>query len=241
MNESFFPLNDVSHRTLCVKKNTHFAQAREQHLIPITVDEVADAATEFPVVLVKNSNIGGFTLVTIMALQASTNLYCNSNNLETFKGVYAPRVLRIYPLSLKGSSDSDQMEVCIQNDSSLLSETDGQPLFDEKGEQTLFLQQQIKQLMLHSEQQPITEAFITLLLEHELLHAQKVAISLGENNNISFDGIYTIDTAKLESLDDATYLKLRKTGALQVIYAMQQSLKQINRLARLTKQATASL
>lgn len=239
MNESFFPLNDVSHRTLRVKKNTHFAQAWEQHLIPITVDEVADAATEFPVVLVKNTHVGGFSLVTIMALQASTNLYCN--NLESFKGVYAPRVLRIYPLMLKGSSDNDQMEVCIQNDSNLLSETDGQTLFDENGEQTLFLQQQIKQLMLHSEQQPITEAFIALLLEHELLHAQKVAISLGENNHISFDGIYTIDAAKLESLDDATYLKLRKTGALQVIYAMQQSLKQINRLARLTKQAAASL
>lgn len=241
MTQTILPLNDKVHRTLCVKANNTFAQAREQHLIPITVDEVVDAATELPIVLVKNSSVGGFSLVAMMSLQAGKNLYCGE---QEYPGIYAPRALRIYPLSLQGNPQSGQMEVCIQSNSPLLTEqsansnteSTSQALFDNNGNQSPYLQQQIKSLMQHAEQQEVTEAFINLLLEHELLHAQKVSVSLGKDNSISFDGIYMVDNAKLDALSDQIYLTLRKSGALQVIYAMQHSLKQLNRLARLTQQ-----
>jgi len=247
-NESLIPLNDKIHRDLRIKPSVLFEHANDQHIIPLMVDEVIDAATEFPVVFVKDTALGDFTLVAMMALEGGNNLYCGRlGGLGSFSanycGNYVPLVLRLYPFSLvhtnaQGETDniapSGRMEVCIHNDSNVISTTSGEALFTETGEQTLFLQQQTQLLLKHQEQQQLTQAFITLLLTNNLLQVQKVDVQISSTKKYSLKGIYSIDQTALDKMSVDTWTGLRDSGALQVVYAQIASLKQLNRLARLT-------
>lgn len=234
MSTSLIPLHDVNHRALKVKNNATFAQANKQHLIPIAVSEVVDAATEFPVVFVKNADTGEFTLVVLMGLAAQSNLYCGKD----YTANYAPLSLRLYPFALHLKEGTQQMEVCVRNDERLLSENTGNALFTEEGEQTEYLKQQTALLLQYDEQLQMTKAFTQLLLENDLLKAQSVKINIADAQAIQFDGIYTVDEEKLRAMPDDFWLSLRQSGALQVIHAHLASLKQLNRLARMTaKQA----
>jgi len=232
MKNILISLNNVTHRTLCIKPNKAYAHASKQHLVPIMVDEIIDAATEYPVVWVKHAMTGEFTLVAIMALKPQTNLYCGDNARLSN---YFPRAIKLYPFVIYGSTQNEQMEVCVQDDEELVSEQQGNRLFEENGDQTAFLKQKVAMLSHHSQQQEVTNAFVKLLLEHDLVHAQKVDINLSDEDNFSFDGIYTIDVKKLHSLAPDIFVSLRSNGALQVIYAHLNSLKQLNRLTHITR------
>lgn len=233
MQNSLIPLNENTHRNTGILDNPGFAQLANQHLIPIAVDELVDAATEFPVMFVKNTATGKFTLVAIMGLKPESNLYCGKSDISAN---YIPRVAQLYPFALRTHQNGQETDVCLQQNAELVVENAGSRLFTESGNQSEYLQRIVKLLTRHAEQQHVTDMFIDMLLEKELLHEQTVKINLGNDDTVNIGGVYSVNTAALESLSDRDFLEVRKNGALQVIHAQLHSLKQLNRLVRLTRQ-----
>lgn len=231
MNKQISPLSPAQHRDIYIRSNDNFLQASEDQLIPLVVQEVVDAATEFPVLFVKNSSTGEFTLVAMLGLKAQQNLYCSDESDQQYDANYAPLVLRNYPFYLQQSAEQ-QFAVCIDELSPLVNHDEGQKLFNDNDEQTDFLKNKAESLIKFVEQQHITKGFIQLLLEHDLLHPQKLTIRLNDNDPLTIDGIYMVDQQRLENLDDEVYSTLRKNGALQIIHAHLMSMKQVNRLTR---------
>lgn len=233
MQESIIRLNENIHRHTGVLESTDFKHAANQHIIPITVDELVDAATEFPIAFVKNTSTGKFTLATIMGLKPDNNLYFGQSDT---KANYIPRVVRLFPFALTSKQGANEWEVCLQQNSELLVENAGKRLFAESGDRSEYLQQKINLLTHHAEQQQVTDIFIDMLLEKQLLHAQTVKVALGNDDSVSFDGVYSVNIEVLDKLPDRDFLEMRINGALQIIYAHLHSLKQLNRLAHLTRQ-----
>ncbi|NCP65818.1 MAG: SapC family protein [Paraglaciecola sp.] len=229
MSKQIVPVNSNLHQTVRVLRDPTFNQAKDAQLVPVVVQEVMDCAIEYPVVLVKNAHSGQFVLVAMMGLKSGENLYCGE---VKFDGHYVPQVLRHYPFVLQATPNSEHMLLSIDEHSPLVNQQEGEHLFDSAGEQSPFLVNKAKALQLHHEQQQITESFVALLLQYQLLSQQQLTIQLGAGQPTILDGVYLVDQKRLDELSEAEYLALRKNGALAIIHAHLLSLKQLNRLAR---------
>jgi len=207
---------------------SNYEHTVEQHIVPVNLHEIARAATEYPIVFVKNTDNGEFQSVAMLGLKPGTNLSVKDGK---WQGLYIPAVVRNYPLGLALNSDiKDRIWIGVHEGASELSSTEGQALF-EGGKETEYLEKRKKMLIKHFEEAQISREILHFLAEKELLITQVLTVDIaGEKHNI--DGLYFIDETKLNALSDEDYLELRKRGLLGPIYGHLSSLNQVNRLAR---------
>ncbi|MDP5145122.1 SapC family protein [Shewanella sp. ULN5] len=206
-----------------------FNHVAEQHIVPVTLHEIARAATEYPIVFVKNSETGEFQSVAMLGLKPGQNLSVKDGK---WLGLYIPAVIRDYPLGLVLNPEvKDKVWIGIREEAKEVSKTEGQALFN--GEQeTPFLEARKKALIAHFEQDQATRGILGFLAEKELLISQTLTVDVaGEKRNIN--GLYLIDEQKLNSLSDEDFLELKKRGLLGPIYGHLSSINQVNRLARM--------
>lgn len=230
MTTKIVPLDKVLHKGKRLRNSSKYSHVTEQQMIPLIVHEIPSAAVEFPVLFVKDGQTGEFRVVALCGIRSNENLYALA---EKWDGIYAPLILRNYPLSLAATSATgDQLLVCVDEQSALFNDDQGELLFDDKGDQTDFLKRRSEALMTFSNNVQITGAFVKLLLEKELLIAKSVNLDLGEEKDISLGGFYVIDENKLNELDSDVFLDLRTRGFLPVIYSHLNSLNQIYRLSQ---------
>lgn len=224
------PLNPTAHGKLRVNGMANLQASAGQQILPLVVHEFPQAGNDSPVVFVKNAENGQFQPVQMIGLSQGENLMVDG---DRWNGGYIPFILRGAPFRLmKTSADADQVTVGLDEESPLVSETEGEALFNEDGGPTDYLKQRTEELQRYVHHGQVTQAFISRLVELELLVPQELNIELaGQKNNIS--GIYLVSEEKLRELDDETVLDLNKRGFLLAIHAHLMSLGQARRLARL--------
>ncbi|WP_434938717.1 SapC family protein [Shewanella sp. HL-SH8] len=206
-----------------------FSHVADQHIVPVTLHEIARAATEYPIVFVKNSDTGEFQSVAMLGLKPGENLSVKDGK---WLGLYIPAVVRDYPLGLILNPDvKDKVWIGIREEAKDVSKTEGQALF-EGDKETPFLESRKKALITHFEEDQATRGILGFLAEKELLVSQTLTVDVaGEKRNIN--GLYLIDEQKLNQLSDEDFLELKKRGLLGPIFGHLGSLNQVNRLARM--------
>jgi len=206
-----------------------FNHVAEQHIVPVTLHEIARAATEYPIVFVKNSDTGEFQSVAMLGLKPGQNLSVKDGK---WLGLYIPAVVRDYPLGLVLNPEvKDKVWIGLREEAKEVSKTEGQALFN-GDQETPFLEARKKALITHFEQDQATRGILGFLAEKELFISQTLTVDVaGEKRNIN--GLYLIDEQKLNSLSDEDFLELKKRGLLGPIYGHLGSINQVNRLARM--------
>jgi hypothetical protein len=229
MTTKTVPLSSEKHRDLKVTAAPNIDLVKDQHLMPVLIQEFVVAATEFPIVFVKNEQTGAFQAVLMTGIEPKENLYCKKN---TWDGLYMPRLARNYPFSLVFKDrNKGELFVCIDESSSLLNKKGSEALFTSAGEQTDYLKKLTENMIRDAENAQLTAGFVNYLVEKELLTSYRLTIEIkGEKRNI--DGLYMIDEAKLNKLPGNEFESLRQRGVLPPIYAHMASLNQIPRLIR---------
>jgi len=227
---NIIPLHHQTHASLKVKNSNDFTRFKEQHLIPVVIQDFIPLASEFPIVFVKNTETGQFTAVAMMGIKPNINLYCQT---PSWSAEVIPSSFFNYPFSLaRQNEDKDDCFVCIDTESALVNEAQGQALFDEKGEQTDYLKARTEHLLniaqRHEQAANITQYFAS----KKLLTLKTLNLNLGENQKFTLDGLYVIDEKKLDALSDDEFNELRSKGLLPIIYAHLSSMHQIARLAK---------
>ncbi|MCG9696001.1 SapC family protein [Shewanella sp. Isolate11] len=210
-------------------KPANFSHVAEQHILPISLHEFAAAATDSPIVFVKNSETGEFQPVMILGLEPGQNLKQKEGK---WLGSYLPNILKDYPLTIViNPAEQEKVWIGVREDSPQVSNDEGEALFNGM-EETEFLTQRKNSLIQHFEEDQATKAIMRYFADNELLVSQSLTVRVdGEVRTIN--GIYLIDEAKLNQMDDEAYLGLRKRGLIGPIYSHLTSLHQINRLAAL--------
>jgi hypothetical protein len=205
-----------------------FQHVAEQHIVPVSLHEIARAATEYPVVFVKNGDSDEFQAVAMMGLKPGTNLSVKDGK---WQGLYVPDVVRDYPLGLVLNPEvKDKVWIGIRENAASVSKTEGNALFDGEKESE-FLAARKASLITHFEQDQASRGILGFLSQKGLLKSQTLTVDVaGEKRNIN--GLFIIDEEKLNQLNEEDYLELRKRGLLAPIYAHFISLNQVNRLAR---------
>lgn len=222
------PLNKAVHLKTKVYVSDSFSHAMNQHLTSLCIHEISQAAAHYPVVFVKSAETDEFKLVAALGLQAGENLFYQ---LGIWRESYIPLNILRYPFGAIGSNEDEKgFTVCIDGNSDCLSESKGQPLFDEEGKQTEYLSEMIKFLTDVITKEMVTKKFIDEMVALDLLKENAFTLTTITGEKHKIDGVFTIDEEKLKNLTDEQVLSFHKRGFFSTIYSHLTSLAQFNRL-----------
>jgi hypothetical protein len=114
--------------------------------------------------------------------------------------------------------------VVIDRAADALSETDGEALFDDKGEPSPMLEERRRFIGQIEAEAQRTRLFCRSLLELELLQPMRFDATLPDGKTFSVDGFLTVAEEKFAALSQDKLAQLHQNGILAFIYAHQFSL-----------------
>ena len=229
-------LNFEKHGSLRLVECKDFTQFKSQHLVPVVFQEFYPLATQFPLVFVRNSNSGDFVPAALMGLSKGKNLFCQQ---PEWQSAFIPTGFTLAPLTVhRLNPDSDEAVIAIDEDSDLLSETIGEPMFQENGEYTESMQKRVDHVVTVTKQSLQAMALCRYLAEKNLFRSRPLTFQYNDSSpRYELEGVFTIDEEVIEKLADEEFLELRRRGLMPLIYSHLTSLHHFSRLLRLQYQA----
>jgi SapC len=216
-------LNSGAHRDLRVQAEASAKFGDDQRYVQVVVTEFPLLVTHYPILLSKDTETGAFFCGAMLGIDEGENLFLKEGGGH--EG-YRPLNLQRAPFFVSGG------DLAIDLDHSRVATDRGQPLFNDQGEGTPYLEsikaafQQLKPGM------EMTKVFIETLLRFDLLEPIDVVLGFDDGTKRNLKDLYTVNQDALRKLPDASVLELFRRGYLQLIYLLIASLKQIPVLAQ---------
>jgi len=221
-------LDREKHRHRRVRPNGGFGFARKSNSLYLAAVEFNEACKEYPIVFTRSPN-GKTVPVAVLGLRDQENLFVDSQ--EHWVARYLPAFLRRYPFVLAELPGDASLAVCIDEAYAGLSDTEGQALFEDNGQETPFLKQTLEFLTQYQREAARTEAFCKRLEENGLLKETNARANLRDGRTFTVNGLLVVDEQKLLQLPDAAALALLRSGEMHLITAHLLSLSNIQLLA----------
>ncbi|MEY3658028.1 MAG: hypothetical protein RL425_789 [Pseudomonadota bacterium] len=219
------PLSSVDHASWKTRQLESAPWLRDQHAIPVTVDEFASAQRFFPIIFSAGDSPVPLAL---FGLNEGVNVYMGEDGKFT-ENVYVPAYVRRYPFMLaKLRPDTDELSVCFDPTADAIGPfDDGDPLFEDG--QPAEATKQILEFCEQFEQAgQRTEAFMKDLVESELLMDGELSIQPDpEKPPFIYRGFQMVNEEKLRELRGDQLRKMNQSGMLPLIYAHLFSLAQM--------------
>jgi hypothetical protein len=205
--------------------------ASDLNAIFVASVEFGDVCCEYPVVFVEagKDEITGQQLVAPIALLGlldKQNLYAEAG---AWRASYMPALLRAYPFGI-ARQDADRVLIVVDEGFAGWSQSEGQALFDDKGQPSDLLSGMREQLETIETEIQRTRLFGSLLVEESLLQSMRFDATLPDGKTMAVEGFLTVDEKKLAELSDEKVAQFHKNGVLGLIHAHQISLRHMRRL-----------
>ncbi len=226
------PINSEQHKNLKVTNQRDLSHVADQHIAPVSAREFSQAATSYPIVLVKDSaESNRFRSVVMLGLEAGENLYYSPGKWEA---IFVPQSISLVPFALGLDPEKENtLTTCIDVDSVFVGEDKDQALFDTEGNSTEFYKGVQESLGNLYDNEVVTEKFIKEMNDNGLLTELELVIALSSGESKRLTGLFGIDEKKLQELADDKVIDFHKRGLFMPIHALLGSTGQINRLAQL--------
>jgi len=230
-------LDREKHRQTRVRPIDGFGFAGKSNSLYLAGAEFNEACKEYPIVFTRTGN-GKFVPVAVLGLRERENLFVDAEGRWSSR--YLPGFLRRYPFVL-AEVPGQTLAVCIDEAYPGLNGTEGEALFDDKGQETTFLKQTLEFLTNYQREHVRTEAFCQRLQENNLLKETGARANLNDGRTYNLNGFWVVDEKKLLELPDAAALTMFRNGEMHLISMHLVSLSNIQRLAdRLSQRPEAS-
>ena len=237
MFQQVVPVNKERHAGKKIKDISSFEFASKFHIAYVTMQEFARAASIFPIVFLEDKEKDEFRPVVLMGLNAGENLFVDADG--RWQASYIPAIIRRYPFALAPSGTGGQYVVCIDEASSLVSDTDGASLFDEKGEPTQVIDNVKRYLAELQQMDGLTHDFCRFLAENNMFTPLNMRVR--DNDKVkNVSGCYVVNEERLNNLSDDRFLDIKNKSYLAPLYAHLISLAQTERLVKLQDTKTAA-
>jgi hypothetical protein len=228
------PVNKERHAGKKIKEVTGFGFASGFHIAYVTLQEFARAASIFPIVFLEDKDKDEFRPVVLLGLNSGENLFVGKDG--KWQASYVPAIIRRYPFALAPAGNEGQYVVCIDEESSLVSDTEGAPLFNEQGEPTQVIDNVKRYLAELQQMDAFTREFCKYLQAGNMFTPLNMRVR--EQNRVkNISGCYVINEERLNNLSDEKFLEIRSKRYLPAIYAHLISLAQTERLVSLHEDA----
>lgn len=226
-------LDRQQHRALRFKREgddtARFARLNSMFIV---AGEFGEACKEYPLVWIEAGQdaqgVRQVAPIAVFGLAKGQNLCIEGG---AWRSAYVPVVMRMYPFALARSGDV-QYAVCHDADSTRLSPTEGEALFEADGQPSAFtldLQRQLEQVEMEVER---TRQMGLELLRLDLLREMRFEAKLPDGAAVGVEGFLTVDDKRFAELPDAEVVKMHKSGLLGLVHAHQLSLSNMRRLAQ---------
>jgi len=236
MFQNVVPINKERHAAIRIKDLTDFSFAAQFHIAYVTMHEFMRGASAFPVVFLEDKEKGEFRPVALLGLNAGENLFVDA--LGQWQGPYVPAIIRRHPFALAPAAQDGQFVVCIDEDSAVVSQSAGAPLFDEQGAPTQVLENVKRYLIEMQKMDALTQQFCRFLATHQLFTPLNMRVrDIDKVKNVA--GCFVVNEERVNQLSDELHLEMKRQGYLAPVYAQLISLTQIERLVKLQDEKKA--
>ena len=205
----------------------------------LAASEIMSSSVNYPVVFAKHPETGRFLCLALFGLESGENLFFNEDG---WQATYIPMNITRTPFAMSESENGDDaMLICIDEDSPYISQTEGAALFDDKGNQTEFLDNVVSSLSDMKNNERHTQLLIKKLVDMRLLVPISVVMTdSGEKETELMDGTYSISEGRLRELPEEQLLDLYKADYLGPVYSLINSLELLNRMVALRNMTSKS-
>jgi hypothetical protein len=207
-------LNKELHKHIKIKQDRSHKQAKNQHISILQVHEFVAASSYYPIVFIKDAETGEFRPVAMLGLQPNENLFFSPGG---WSAPYVPTSIKGYPFLIAPETGS----VCADMSSDLLNETEGTELFNADGSESTYLKNIKEHLSTFISQSPVTKEFTRFIAEKNFLSPLTLTINTNvtETDGYSLNGLYVMDSKKINEISDDLFLELRHKNYLPAIFA----------------------
>ena len=228
-----------NHQNLKVAIQRNLSHVENQHVIPLVAQEFAQAATSFPVVLIKDPEADRYRSVAMLGIESGENLFYSE---DKWQAVYVPQSISMVPFAIGMDPDKENtLTTCVDVESPFVGEDKEQVIFEEDGSDSEYFKNVQQTLGRYYDNEVMTERFIKELIDNDLLVELELTVSFSSGENKKLVGIYSVDEKKLQELSDEKILDFHKRGLFVPIHSMLGSIGQINRLAQLRNLSDAEI
>lgn len=226
MFKAVVPISWERHGRKKIKTIQNFDFAKDINMASIMVHEFSRASSTYPIVFVEDKRKDQFKPVVLLGLEDGENLFIQD---DKWQASYIPAIIRRYPFALAATGEEGRFTVCIDEQSDLLTDLDGQALFNDNGEPAEPLERVKRYLAELQQMDRFTEDFCKYLSEKNMFAPLNMRIRLGnEMRNVT--GAYIVNEERFNALSDETFIEMRSKKYVPVVYAHLSSLSQIERL-----------
>jgi hypothetical protein len=231
-------LNTVAHSKLRFSPLANFEFASKVNAVPLIAAEFPVACRQYPIVFVEGQN-GMLSAQAVLSLEQERNSFLDDKGNWT--ATYVPAFIRRYPFVLAEiPGKPDDFDVTFDEASGCFDKKKGEPLLDDEGKPTKFLQEQIDFLRLFHAEFKRTQLFLEAVKKEDLLTPYNVDIVRGgDQARFAIRSAMVINETKLQELTAEKASLYLKNGFLALMYAQLISLQSFLALAnRAGDQAT---
>ena len=206
--------------------------ASHDPVVPVAASELARAALAMPLAFLQLE--GRYTLVAVQSLLPQQNMFVAADG--RWLGQYVPAFYRGYPFRLLRKPDSDELVLCVDEESGLVVDgtAGGEEFFDKDGNASAVLKPAFEFLVQFERERKAMEQPVAALAEAGVI--QPWQIKLGTDKDAKpITGLYAVNEPALTALPDEAVLKLRKVAALTLADVQLVSMGNLGLFERLAK------
>ena len=213
--ETVVPLSAARHQGSSVETGGSYDFTGKVNSVPLMAVEFPNAAAEYAIVFAGND--GNLMPAVILGMRGSENLYVSKGN--AWEAKYIPAFVRRYRFIFSTSPDGKQLILCIDEAfAGFNREGRGQPLFDDKGKPSPYVDNVLNFLQQYQTQFRRTQMFCTRLKDLDILEPMQADVKLASGERLALAGFMGVSRAKLKALPGEKLAELAQTDELELLH-----------------------
>lgn len=226
-------LNNNKHKNIRILSVAFPSVQSNIHRAMIMPEEFSLVQREYPIVFCKDPETGQFYSTAILGFSAEENLFVSAGQ---WVSQYIPLTLRKGPF-LIGFQEQEHNGVrnnvpviYIDLDHPTISQSEGELIFEETGERSLYMDEISHTLMSIHEGAQRSKAMIAAFTDLSLIEPVSLNVEFNNGEKINLGGIYTINEQTLIALTGDNLESLNKNGFLKNAFCVVNSLENFKKM-----------
>lgn len=225
---NFQLVSRASYATKRWQRQTGYAHAAKEMVVPLVVAELPKAMLSLPIAFIEQT--GAYVPAAVLSLLPCKDLFVAESG--SWAGEYIPATFRSYPFRLANTEDGQQV-LCIDEDSGLISDgPNGEAFFNEDGTPAQAVLDILNFLNQVEQSRKRTAAACAVLQKHNLIRPWLINLKT-DTGEQAINGLFQIDEATLNQLPADALLDVRNAGALPIAYAQLFSMQHLPLLGQM--------
>ncbi|MBB1074805.1 SapC family protein [Rhodoferax sp. 4810] len=225
----FTPVSFDRHANKLWRRFTSYHFAQSSAVLPLVAAELAKSVMAFPIAFIQDE-AGAYTPVAVLGFNAGQNLFIAPDG--RWLGRYIPAVLRGHPFRL-ASLGNDKLALCVDDNSELVQEVDGEPFFTADGQIAPSVAQLMEFLRQLEHNRQLTITAMATLANHQLLQPWPIKIDQGAAGERQLTGLYRVDEAAFNNAPLEVLTAVRAAGGLPIVYCQLLSMQHLSMLGEM--------